>query len=303
MEFVNIHNTDEVKEFVLGDGITIVKPTVRLLDKYAIGKYTVMCSEYREVYNWAITNGYQFNIGHNNGNNYPVTGVSWVDTILFCNAFSEMDKLEPVYYLNNRPIRSMTRVLYKNKYELDMPTIISDANGYRLPTEAQWEFAARDAGIIGGNEVSGRVEPKDSVHKFANIPCYDESCIYCTGQWIDNTIDPLLEEPYREQRLEPVGQRELNGLGLADMIGNCYEWTSDAWEEEYRDSIIIDRKCEGVGRLQYYRVVRGAAYCIDERLAKNATRVCCNIFFRMPYVGFRVLKPIDITFDLEPIGR
>jgi len=149
------------------------------------------------VYNWAVVNGYSFNKpGSGKASDHPVQTVTWYDCVRWCNARSEKEGKTPCYNLND--------------WSCDV-----SANGYRLPTSDEWEYAAR-----GGS--SGKRFPwGDTVtHSQANYYSY-------SGYSYDTSSTRGYHPDYDEggtPYTSPSGTFAPNGYGLYDMAGNVWEW-------------------------------------------------------------------------------
>ncbi|MGF1579998.1 MAG: formylglycine-generating enzyme family protein [Gemmataceae bacterium] len=144
--------------------------------------------------------------------NYPVVHISWMDAVEYCNWRSKKEGLKPVYTKIDPSVNPMTA---KNEYEADF-----EANGYRLPTEAEWEFAARGGKhrekYIWGNEL----QPN--------------------GEWLGNiwqgkfpTINTA-EDGY--VTAAPVGKYPANEFDLYDLAGNVWEWCNDHYQKNHYES-------------------------------------------------------------------
>lgn len=156
----------------------------------------------------------------------PVTGVSWYDAVRYCNWRSRREGRREVYSPSGK-----FDVWGYEIWKADL-----SQNGYRLPTEAEWEYAAR-----GGLE--GKKYPWGNAFDpaWAN---YDEGRGTMKGRW---------------WRLSPVKEQKRNAFGLYGMAGNVREWTGDWYGVRYRDSWFALKNPEGpeAGRC---RVVRGGSW-------------------------------------------
>jgi formylglycine-generating enzyme len=205
-------------------------------------------SKWTEVYNWAMTNGYAFSAGSGKTNNHPVQTVNWYDCVKWCNARSQKDGLTPCYYIDPGYL-----TLYKTgNASISNNCVHWAANGYRLPTEAEWEKAAgggRQRYLFpwGGNTIQ---HARANYSADTNYVSYDTSPTQ--GSHPDYATGGL---PYTS----PVGSFPANGYGLHDMAGNVREWCWDWCDEDYYlNSPSTDPRGPVSGS---YRILRDGSWC------------------------------------------
>ena len=195
------------------DGESDAIPTNVYVSAFYMDTNLVSSNLWAGVYNYAIANGYSFDdAGAGKGTNYPVETENWYDCVKWCNARSQEAGLTPVYYTD----AGLTQV-YTNG-DADAVYVNWAANGYRLPTEAEWEKAAR-----GG--LSGQRFPWGDTISESQATYYGDTndFSYDLGPNGINAIGFIGSAPYTS----PVGSFAPNGYGLYDMAGNVFEWCWD----------------------------------------------------------------------------
>jgi len=250
-------------DFVFVQGGAFVNTTSNLfatdliVQDFYIGKYEVTQKEWVEVMG---SNPSEFQ-----DDQKPVENVSWYDVILYCNMRSVLEGLEPFYQIDQDHEDP-------NNFSIDdevkwTVNIDEKANGYRLPLEFEWEYAAGGGQKSKSYVFSGSDDPDEVAWYFRNSG--DE---YLTGFW----HWPALEANNGQTR--PVGQKSENELGLYDMSGNVREWVWN-W---YGDDLNPENGAA--------RVIRGGGWVGDEEVCKTYFRESMEPHYRFADLGFRLVR-------------
>ncbi|MCK5153733.1 MAG: formylglycine-generating enzyme family protein [Spirochaetales bacterium] len=206
------------------------------VSSFYMSKYEVTQGEYK-----AVMGSNPSDSGKGIGDKYPVNKVNWNEAVEYCNKLSRKEGLTPVYSGSGNNI-----------------SMNINANGYRLPTEAEWEYAAR-----GGNSSRGYT--------------YSGSNTIGSVAWYKDNSG---------SKSHPVGQKQANEIGLYDMSGNVWEWCWD-WYGSYSSGRQTDPTGKSSGSS---RVFRGGSWGAGASGCRSADRGYYYPSDRGYFLGFRLVR-------------
>ncbi len=212
------------------------------VNDFYIGKYEVTIEEFT---GFCRTAGLDLPEGDPK---MPVTKVSWTEACMYCNWLSRLERLDKCYKIIRDTKSNRTKIIFDKT-----------ANGYRLPTEAEWEYAAR-----------GGINRKH--YAFSGSNNADEVAWYAgTGKM-----------------LHPVGEKKANSIGIYDMSGNAQEWVFDIYNKDFYKHSPANNPINEKGGIN--RVSRGGSFNSTEEGLRISKRYYNNPDLKAENTGFRIAK-------------
>ena len=270
--------TQEVVDFVyipagefemgstLGDDDNIPVHKVTISNGFFMGKYEVTQEEYSYIMG---SNPSKFSSGAEEGESQerrPVENVSWYDAVVYCNKRSIAEKLEPVYKKRDETDPDKWgNIPAESNTEWNNITCDWEANGYRLPMEAEWEYAARGGNSTIDALIWSGTDKEEELENYA---------------WYSNNSKDITHA---------VGMKDTNEYGLCDMSGNVWEWCWDWYVSDYYSKTEGGSDPKGASSGSG-RVRRGGSWINSANNASVSYRGSDDPDYRYNYLGFRVVR-------------
>ncbi|MCX6879101.1 MAG: SUMF1/EgtB/PvdO family nonheme iron enzyme [Verrucomicrobia bacterium] len=266
-------------DFSMGDpldGMTDAMPHTVSVSAFYMQKKGVTKADWDAVRTWGLVHGYtDLATGAGKAADRPVQRVSWYDGVKWCNARSEQDRLTPCYYTD----AAQTLVFKTGTNDIGNTMVKWAANGYRLPTEAEWEKAAR-------GDLAGQRFPWGNIisHTEANFNNVGGET-YQTGSTDHHPTYAVGSYPYTS----PVGSFAANAYGIHDMAGNVWEWCWDWYDAAYYGTPASLTDPAG-GPAGGFRVMRGGSWQYGASYCRAASRGTYGPVGAYYYLGFRTVR-------------
>ncbi len=239
---------------------------------FRISRYEITQKMYADVTGQRPCAGSKYGAG----DQLPVYNVSWYDAVEFCNKLSSARGLKPYYNIVKNDIDPANVSPYDHlKWEV---TVNAKADGFRLPTEAQWEYACRggtSTRFYWGKSEAWELSGKYSWHLFnTGVKRYRDNRFW----WV------------KYHKVQKVGGRKANAFGLHDMCGNVSEWCFDKYDASYYTAA-EQTDPSGWNGDYAYRVFRGGSVLDSPADFSSYRRWAMGPFEKQHTTGIRVVLP------------
>lgn len=265
-------------EFLMGDLIYTNGTAAPLhpvaVNAFLMDRFEVTRALWDDVAAWAGSRGYQFDsAGYAAATNHPIAEINWYDAVKWCNARSEKEGLRPAYYTDG----SLAAVYRTGSLDLTNGCVAWSAPGYRLPTEAEWEKAAR-GGVPNQHAAWENLLTNYVLSVFGTMANFWNS-----GDPYDNGTTPV---GFYNGFQSVAGLDMKNGFGLYDLAGNVAELCWD-WMGAYSSARQADPHGPDLGDL---RLLRGGSWYDDPLRLRASSRDWLYPDVPSAEAGFRCVR-------------
>ena len=262
---------------------------VTLTYNFELSRYEVTEVEFESLMDWTPMNNYYSDCTIGCGNDHPVKFISWYDVLAYANQLSLNAGLTACFVFSDVECEDQSTqdgnymaCMNTTQKGIESATVTlavgasmpQDCEGYRLPTEAEWEYAIR-----AGDQYTELYRCNGNDGKITQIDCMLDENLDRIAWYCGNANGAT----------HPVGGKAANSWGLHDMSGNVWEWIWDWFQAAYQNDVATDP----VGQNTDSRhVLRGGAWSSDAQLCRSAERNAWSPGDRGNLIGFRIIRTL-----------